>query len=47
MCKWAYHFDERQKGKISTEEYFEQKLNLPFTCDDGGRFEPSIQWRNY
>ena len=45
MREWAYHFDERQKGKILADKYFEWKLNWPFTCDDGGRFEPSIQWR--
>ena len=45
MREWAYHFEERQKKEISMAEYFEWKLNWPFTCDDGGRFEPSIQWR--
>lgn len=45
MREWAFHFDERQKKDISREEYFEWKLNWPFTCDDGGRFEPSHQWR--
>lgn len=45
MREWAYHFNERQKKEISADEYFEWKLNWPFTCDDGGRFEPSIQWR--
>ena len=46
MREWAYHFNERQKKEISYDEYFEWKLNWSFTCDDGGRFEPSIKWRN-
>lgn len=45
MREWAFHFNERQKKEISADEYFEWKLNWPFTCDDGGRFEPSIIWR--
>lgn len=45
MREWAFHFQERQKKEISDAEYFEWKLNWPFTCDDGGRFEPSIHWR--
>ena len=45
MREWAYHFSERQKKEITADEYFEWKLNWPFTCDDGGRFEPSIHWR--
>lgn len=46
MREWAIHFQERQKKEISDAEYLEWKLNWPFTCDDGGRFEPSIHWRN-
>lgn len=45
MREWAYHFNERQKKEITADEYFEWKLNWPFTYDDGGRFEPSIIWR--
>lgn len=45
MREWAYHFNERQKKEISNDEYFEWKLDWPFTCDDCGRFEPSILWR--
>lgn len=44
-CVSGHRFDERQKKEIFADEYFEWKLNWPFTCDDGGRFEPSIQWR--
>ncbi len=45
MREWAFRFNELQKKEISTDEYFEWKLNWPFTCDDGGRFEPSYKWR--
>ena len=45
MREWAYHFSERQNKQISNNEYFEWKLNWPYTCDDGGRFQPSIHWR--
>ena len=45
MREWAIHFQERQRKEITDAEYLEWKLNWPFTCDDGGRFEPSYKWR--
>ena len=45
MREWAFRFQELQSKEITREEYFEWKINWPFTCDDGGRFEPSINWR--
>lgn len=45
MREWAIRFKELSDKEITREEYFEWKLNWPFTCDDGGRFEPSIHWR--
>lgn len=46
MREWAIRFQELTNKEITQGEYFEWKLNWPFTCDDGGRFEPSIHWRN-
>lgn len=46
MREWAFRFKELSEKKITPEEYFEWKLNWPQTCDDGGRFEPSHEWRN-
>lgn len=46
MREWAIRFQELKKKDITREEYFEWKINWPYTCDDGGRFEPSIQWKN-
>lgn len=45
MREWAIRFDELQNNIITRNEYFEWKINWPFTCDDGGRFEPSHKWR--
>ena len=45
MREWAIRFQELSDKAITREEYFEWKINWPFTCDDGGRFEPSINWR--
>jgi len=45
MREWAFRFQELREKGITRDEYFEWKLNWPFTCDDGGRFEPSIHWR--
>ena len=45
MREWAIRFQELSNEEITREEYFEWKINWPFTCDDGGRFEPSIHWR--
>lgn len=45
MREWAMHFQELTDKEFTCEEYFELKTNWPFTCDDGGRFEPSVHWR--
>lgn len=36
---------ETLRKVASNNEYFEWKLNWPYTCDDGERFQPSIHWR--
>lgn len=46
MREWAIRFQELTDKAITADEYFEWKINWPSTCDDGGRFEPSINWRN-
>ncbi len=45
MREWAIRFQELTDKQITVDEYFEWKINWPSTCDDGGRFEPSINWR--
>ncbi|MCD8377518.1 MAG: helix-turn-helix domain-containing protein [Candidatus Gastranaerophilales bacterium] len=45
MREWATRYSELKKKEITWQEYFEWKINWPATCDDGGRFEPSYQWR--
>jgi len=43
--EWIYHQQELSEGKISREEYFEWKINWPYTCDDCGKREPKFSWR--
>lgn len=38
--------DELKYGEIAKDEYFEWKINWPYTCDDCGKFEPKKQWRS-
>lgn len=45
MREWAMRFQELINKDITHSEYFEWKINWPFTSDDGSRFEPSINWR--
>ncbi len=45
MREWAIRFKEFSNGEITLGEYFEWKINWPYTCDDGGRIEPTIKWR--
>ena len=37
--------DELKSGVITRDEYFEWKINWPYTCDDCGKRKPSKQWR--
>lgn len=46
LREWAVRFNELNEKKITRNEYFEWKINWPASCDDGGRFEPSYNWRN-
>ena len=38
--------DELKSGEITRDEYFEWKINWPYTCDDCEKFEPKKQWRS-
>ena len=38
--------DELKSGEITRDEYFEWKINWPYTCDDCGKFEPKKQCRS-
>lgn len=46
MREWLVRQQELRAKEISKAEYFEWKINWPQTCDDCGKCEPSIQWRN-
>ena len=45
MREWLIRQQELRAKEISKAEYFEWKINWPQTCDDCGKCEPSIQWR--
>jgi transcriptional regulator with XRE-family HTH domain len=45
MAEWQQGKKDLADGLISEAEYMEWKLNWPHTCDDGGKFEPTKQWR--
>ena len=43
--EWLYHQQELKAGSITKEEYFEWKINWPYTCDECGKREPAKRWR--
>ena len=45
MRKWLLRQQELHAGEVIREEYFEWKLNWPYTCDDCRKCAPKIQWR--
>ena len=45
LKEWVVRMDELKSGKITRDEYFEWKINWPYTCDDCGKFEPKKQWK--
>lgn len=45
MREWLVRQQELKVGEITRDEYFEWKLNWPYTCDDCGKFVPSRLWR--
>jgi hypothetical protein len=45
MKEWVIRKEELKSGQITKDEYFEWKINWPYTCDDCGKHEPKKQWR--
>ena len=45
LKEWLMRKQELKAKEITSEEYFEWKLNWPNTSDDCGKHEPSIPWR--
>ena len=45
LKEWVVRMDELKSGVITRDEYFEWKINWPYTCDDCGKRKPSKQWR--
>jgi transcriptional regulator with XRE-family HTH domain len=45
LAEWFTRIKELEKNIISREEYFEWKINWPYSCDENGKFEPTIKWR--
>lgn len=45
MGEWLLRQQELNRGEITRDEYFEWKLNWPYTCDDGAGREGYIPWR--
>ena len=45
LKEWVVRKDELKSGKITRDEYFEWKINWPYTCDGCGEFDPKKQWR--
>ena len=45
LKEWVVRMDELKSGVITRDEYFEWKINWPYTCDDCGKYEPKKQWR--
>lgn len=45
LKEWSIRKKELSIGQITSDEYFEWKINWPQTCDDCGKHEPSKKWR--
>jgi len=43
--EWLIRKNELNSKIITKDEYFEWKLNWPYTCDDCGKREPNYKWR--
>ena len=46
LKEWVVRMDELKSGEITKDEYFEWKINWPYTCDDCGKYDPKKQWRS-
>ena len=42
LAEWLTRKTELKNGQITKKEYFEWKLNFPYTCNGGGKFTPSV-----
>lgn len=45
MKEWLLRQQELRSGKITRDEYFEWKINWPYTCDDGKESKYYIPWQ--
>jgi transcriptional regulator with XRE-family HTH domain len=45
LREWHTRQEERRQGVITDKEYFEWKINWPYTTDNEGRREPPYRWR--
>lgn len=45
LREWAIRQQELRDKIITRDEYFEWKLQWPYSCDDCGRVEPVKKWR--
>lgn len=45
MVEWRLRQQELFKEEITRDEYFEWKINWPYTCDDAAGREEYIPWR--
>ena len=45
LKEWVFHKKELEDGQITKEEYFEWKINWPYSCDDCGTRVPEKRWR--
>jgi transcriptional regulator with XRE-family HTH domain len=45
LREWLIRQNELDAGEITRDEFFEWKLNWPYTCDDCGKHIPMIPWR--
>lgn len=45
LHEWLTRQTELQNKEITKEEYFDWKINWPYSCDDNGKFEPTYKWR--
>ena len=45
MHEWLLRQQELDAGEITRDEYFEWKLNWPYTCDDSKESQYYVTWR--
>jgi len=45
IAEWQIRKKELDSGEICKDEYFEWKVNWPYTADGCGKFKPRKKWR--